>query len=315
MTTLNPHPDILVVEDEVVLRATLQIELERAGYHVRTAVDGEDALRKICEELPSLVLLDVIMPKLDGYEVCRRIKNDIATASLPVIMLTGMSDHEDKLRGLRGGANDYITKPYDRDELLARVRNMLQWSLMQREANPLTGLPGNTAIDNEVRQRLASGADFTFMYVDIDNFKAFNDYYSFRKGDEAIRLTASILTTAISLDGSGQDFVGHVGGDDFVLLVDSAHAKAIAEGIVKEFDEKIPKLYRDADRQRGYIETEDRVGKIAKFPLMTITIAAISNHDGRFAHLGELSQVAAELKAFGKAQARSVVVWDRRQAA
>jgi len=315
MTFIDPQTNILVVEDELFLRTTLQMLLERAGYRVRTAVDGEDALQKIREELPSLVLLDVVMPKMDGYEVCGRIKGDVTTASVPVIMLTGMADHQDKLRGLRGGANDYITKPYEKDELLARVNNMLLWSLMQREANPLTGLPGNTAIESEVRQRLAANEQFTFMYIDIDHFKAFNDYYSFRKGDEAIRVTASILTTAASVEGSGRDFVGHVGGDDFVMIVDSARAHAIAEMIVKEFDQKIPRLYQDSDRQQGYIETADRQGALTRFPIMTITIAAITNQDGRFRHLGELSQVAAELKAFGKGQAGSTVVWDRRQAA
>ncbi|MFH1143272.1 MAG: response regulator [Candidatus Eisenbacteria bacterium] len=306
---------ILVVDDEIVMRVTLKLLLERAGYRVRTAVDGEDALVKVQEEVPALVLLDVVMPKLDGYEVCRRIKGDVQTASLPVIMLTAKTDHEHKLLGLHGGANDYITKPYNEDELLARVSNMLEWSVLQREANPLTGLPGNTAIESEVRRRLEADEQFTFMYADIDNFKAFNDYYCFRKGDEAIRLTASILTTAVSLEGSGHDFVGHVGGDDFVLIVDVAHAKAVAEAVVKEFDEKIPRLYLEADRQRGGIEIADRQGNVRRFPLMTITIAAITQQDQCYAHLGELSQVAAELKSFGKSQAGSVVVWERRHAA
>ncbi|MBP6874488.1 MAG: response regulator [Candidatus Eisenbacteria bacterium] len=313
--TLHPQTNILVVEDEASLRLVLKMELERAGYQVRTAEDGLDALQKIQEELPSLVLLDVMMPNMDGYEVCSRIKSDLATASVPVIMLTGRTEHEDKLRGLRGGANDYITKPYEKDELLARVGNMLVWSMMQREANPLTGLPGNTAIESELAQRLRSETPFTFMYIDIDHFKAFNDYYSFRKGDEAIRLTASILTTAVSIEGSGHDFVGHVGGDDFVMIVDSACAAAIADMVVKEFDAKIPRLYHDTDRQRGYIQTTDRVGVERRFPIMTLTIAAITNQDRKFEHLGELSQVAAELKAFGKSQAGSIVVWNRRQAA
>jgi len=312
---LETQVNILVVEDEVTLRTALKMQLTGSGYRVRTAADGEEALLKIEEELPSLVLLDVVMPKMDGYEVCRRIKDDIHTASVPVIMLTARSDHEDKLKGLRGGANDYVTKPYDWTELQERVRNMLQWSLMQREANPLTGLPGNIAIEKEVRGRLASEVSFAFMYLDIDNFKAFNDYYSFRKGDEAIRLTASIISVTASLEGDGSGFVGHVGGDDFVLIASPESAPAIADAIVAEFDEKIPKLYRDEDRQRGYIETKDRQGEVRRYPLMTITIAAITNSHRKIDHLGELSRIAAELKAFGKEQSKSVVVWDRREAA
>jgi diguanylate cyclase (GGDEF)-like protein len=306
---------ILVVEDDVTLRTMLKLQLERAGYRIRTAEDGEEALHCIQDELPSLVLLDVVMPKLDGYEVCRRIKSQISTANVPVIMLTSRADSDDKIRGLRGGANDYVTKPYEPGELLERVKNILAWSLMQREANPLTGLPGNVAIENEVRARLSGGEQFCFMYLDIDNFKAFNDYYSFRKGDEAIKLTASILVSALSLEGEGQGFVGHVGGDDFVLIARLECAEAIVEAILKEFDEKLPKLYERRDRERGYIETPDRRGCMERFPLMTITIAAVTNRERRIEHLGELSQLAAELKAYGKDRPGSVVIWDRRRAA
>jgi diguanylate cyclase (GGDEF)-like protein len=293
----------------------LKMQLERANYRVRTAVDGEDALQKIHEERPDLVLLDVVMPKMDGYEACRRIKSDIATANIPVIMLTSRADHEDKMRGLRGGANDYVTKPYDLGELHARVRNILNWSMLQREANPLTGLPGNNSIDNEVRARLGGADPFAFMYIDLDHFKSFNDYYSFRKGDEAIRLLASILLSAVSLEGSGSDFVGHIGGDDFVVIAALDRADAIAQAILQEFDEKIPRLYNETDRARGYIETQDRQGCLQQFPVMTVTIAAVAVQDGEIGHIGELSRTVAELKAFGKAKPESVVIWERRHAA
>lgn len=306
---------ILVVEDDVTLRTMLKLRLERAGYHVHTADDGADALRQVEQELPDLVLLDVIMPKLDGYEVCRRIKGQIRTANVPVIMLTSRTDAEDKIRGLRGGANDYITKPYEPGELLERVRNVLSWSLMQREANPLTGLPGNVSIEHEVSARIQSEAKFCFMYIDIDNFKSFNDHYGFRKGDEAIKLTASILASALSLEGEGQGFVGHVGGDDFVLITTLEHMDEVANAIIVEFDAKLPKLYPRDDRERGYIEEPDRRGNVMRFPLMTVTIAAVTTRDRRIQHFGELSQRVAELKAYGKDQPGSVVIWDRRQAA
>jgi len=307
---------ILVVEDDVTLRTMLKMQLERIGYQVATAADGEDGLAKVRAERPDLILLDVVMPKMDGYETCRRIKTDMATANIPVIMLTSRSEHEDKLRGLRGGANDYVTKPYDLGELLARVRNILQWSLLQREANPLTGLPGNNSIDNEVRARLGAGDPFAFMYIDLDHFKAFNDYYSFRKGDEAIRLIASIVVSAVSLEGSGSGFVGHVGGDDFVVISGLDQAEDIAAAIIQEFDAKIPRLYTPEDRERGYVETTDRLGHTKQFPIMTVTIAAVAVQQARgIEHIGELSKIAAELKSFGKSRPESVVIWERRRAA
>ncbi len=305
---------ILVVEDDVNLRTILKLQLERAGYTVRTAEDGETALRLIDAEMPDLVFLDVMMPGMNGYEVCRRIKSDIATANIPVIMLTARSEQEDKVRGLTGGANDYLTKPYELEELLARVKNILQWSLLQRAANPLTGLPGNIAIENELRSRLSLGELFAFLYLDIDNFKAFNDYYSFRKGDEAIKLTASIILSAVSLDGSGSDFVGHVGGDDFILIVDLDYAEAVAQEIIREFDEKAPKLYALEDRKRGFIETHDRLGNAARFPLMSLTIAAVTNKDRVVHHVAEISRAATELKGFGKMKPGSGIVWERRAA-
>jgi diguanylate cyclase (GGDEF)-like protein len=306
---------ILIVEDDITLRTMLKLQLERAGYCVRTAEDGEEALRQIEQELPDLVLLDVVMPKLDGYETCHRIKSQIRTANVPVIMLTSRAEAQEKIRGLRGGANDYVTKPYEPAELLERVRNMLTWSLMQREANPLTGLPGNISIENEVLSRIRSGEKFCFMYIDIDNFKAFNDHYSFRRGDEAIKLTASILVSALSLEGEGEGFVGHVGGDDFVLISTLEHAEAVADAIIEEFDRKLPKLYARKDRERSCIESIDRRGNPVHFPLMTVTIAAVTNRDRRIEHFGELSARAAELKAYGKDQPGSVVIWDRRRAA
>jgi diguanylate cyclase (GGDEF)-like protein len=305
---------LLVVEDDINLRTILKMQLERANYSVRTAENGEDALEALGEELFDLVLLDVIMPGMDGWTVCRHIKNDIATANIPVIMLTARSEQEDRIRGLVGGANDYLTKPYELEELLARVRNILQWSRMQRAANPLTGLPGNIAIENELSRRMDLGETFAFMYIDIDSFKAFNDHYSFRRGDEAIKLTASILLSAVSLEGSGSDFVGHVGGDDFVLIVADECAEAVVAEIIRDFDHKIPKLYEQEDRERGYIETKDRRGNLAKFPLMSITIAVVNGDGRRHKHIGEISQLAAELKSFGKKEAISNVVWERRAA-
>ncbi len=314
MSKTGSEGRILVVEDDINLRTILKMQLERAGYEVRAAEDGEGALRCVDEERPDLILLDVMMPGMNGYEVCRRLKSDIGTANIPIIMLTARSEQEDRIRGLAGGANDYLTKPYEVEELLVRVRNILQWSRLQRAANPLTGLPGNVAIENELRSRISQGREFAFMYLDIDNFKAFNDCYSFRKGDEAIRLTASIILSAISLEGSGNDFVGHVGGDDFIVIIDLTHAESVVQEIIREFDEKAPKLYTPEDRQRGYIETHDRQGASAQFPLMSVTIAAVTNRDREFQHVGEVTQAASELKGFGKKEAGSVVIWERRAA-
>lgn len=303
---------ILVVDDETAIRTLLQFHLERAGYHVVTAVDGVAGLEQIRCDPPDLILLDMMMPGMDGAEVCRRLKSNFVTSQIPVILVTAKAEMKDKIEGLTTGANDYITKPYAADELLARVRNILHWSRMQREANPLTGLPGNIAIEAEATRRIAAGEPFAFLYIDIDHFKAFNDYYSYKQGDEVIKLTASIVLAAIARFGGPTDFVGHVGGDDFVAFCSPEASKQVADEILAEFDKRAPLHHKPMDRNRGYIEVLSRQGGVARIPLMTITVAVVTNVDRSITHVGQLSDKAAEVKRYGKSLPGSVVVRERR---
>jgi len=303
---------ILVIEDEPSLQALLRMQLQRAGYTVAVAGDGEEGLAAVEAVSPDLILMDVMMPRLDGNEVCRRLRSNVRTRQIPIIMLTARAEPDDRLRGLTVGANDYITKPYEQRELLVRVRNLLDWGRLQRDANPLTGLPGNIAIEAEATRRIASLAPFVFMQIDIDNFKAYNDFYNYHRGDQALRLTALILQRAVDDQGTSDDFVGHVGGDDFVLILAPEKAQEVGDGIVRRFDEEIPSLYSKNDRTRGYVQVENRQGKLERFPLMSLTIAAVSSDGKCFTHVAQISDVAAELKKYGKKQPGSVVVWDRR---
>jgi diguanylate cyclase (GGDEF)-like protein len=303
---------ILVVEDESSLRTILKMQLEGAGYEVITANDGVEGLERIRSSPPDLVLLDVMMPRMDGCEVCRRLRANFLTSQIPVIMLTARGQLKDKLDGLDVGANDYLTKPYARQELLVRVRNTLQWSRIQREANPLTGLPGNVAIEVELSHRIESGEPFAFLYIDIDNFKVFNDHRSYQEGDEAIKMMASIILDAVGRFGDATDFVGHVGGDDFVVVSTPTNARAIADDVVRVFDEKAPLFYSEEDRQRGYVEVVNRQMVLTAVPLMSVTVAGITNVGRMITHVGQLSDIAAELKRYGKTCNGSIVVWERR---
>ena len=185
----NSSYRILIADDEPHIRQILRFTLERAGYQVFTASDGEEALARAAEIKPSLVLLDVMMPKVDGYEVCRKMRQDFSLNQVPVIMLSARGDQRDRVAGLENGANDYLVKPYSNEELLLRVKNVLEWNIRQKEANPLTGLPGNTAIEREMIVRISQKKPYAFLYIDIDNFKGFNDYYGYPKGDEIIVLS------------------------------------------------------------------------------------------------------------------------------
>ena len=206
---------ILVIEDEPRLRFILKKQLEDAKdakYEVRTAEDGLKGLEEIRRDPPDLILLDVMMPGLNGFDVCMRLKSDPLTSRIPVIFLTAKSALDDRLRGLEVFADDYLTKPWEHLELLFRVRNQLKTRRAQLQSNALTGLPGNVLIETELTRRITAGEKFAFLHLDLDYFKAFNDYYGYGRGDSMIRFTASILHQTIERHGGDKDFVGHIGG-------------------------------------------------------------------------------------------------------
>ena len=304
---------VLVVEDEINLRDVLRIQLESDGFQVLTAKDGREALEVAVKGLPDLVLLDVMLPHVDGYEMCRRLRGTFATHHIPIIMLTARAEMDGRLQGLEGGANDYISKPWERRELLLRVRNALNWSRQQRAASPLTGLPGNVSINEELGRRLALGKPFAMLQVDVDYFKAFNDHYGYARGDQAIQSLARILVESSRRFGGTGNFIGHIGGDDFVILTTPEEAEALGEAVIAEFVEAVKTLYDPEDRERGYVEVRNRRHAIERFPLMSVTIAMVSTTRHVVSHMAQLIDIAQELKAHGKGIPGSVLVGERRR--
>lgn len=303
---------ILVVDDEPHILQILRFTLEKAGYQVFTAEDGEKALKLIDETPPDLVILDIMMPKMTGNEVCRKMREAYKTSHIPVILLTAKGELSEKIKGLEGGANDYLVKPYSNEELLLRVRNVLDWNVKQREANPLTGLPGNTAIERQLKRRIDSGRPFAFLYIDIDNFKGFNDYYGYQKGDEAIGFLAGILANTVEKLGSKEDFIGHIGGDDFVMITAPAKSEFMARFVTEEFDKGALLLLSEDDVRRGYMEVKNRQGEVLRLPNMSVTIALVVSSENKVQHFAEINDIALELKRYGKQMKGSVVIKERR---
>ena len=306
---------ILIAEDEPALRDVLRMQLELEGYQVSEAHDGRQALEKAASELPDLMLLDVMMPFLDGYAVCRQLRAQFNTRHIPVVMLTARTDMPAKVSGLEGGANDYVTKPWNRAELMLRIKNVLDWSKHQRSASPLTGLPGNHSINDDIRRRITSGERFALLQIDIDHFKAFNDYYGYSRGDQAIQMLARILTDSVQRFGGPGSFVGHIGGDDFVVVASPDTAEQLGEQILEWFNKSSRELYDQEDRERGHVEVMNRRHTIERFPLMSLTIALVSTDRVPVTHLAQLIDIAQELKAHGKGISGSVLVGERRQSA
>jgi len=311
----GPGHRVLVVDDDRNLRKIIATNLELAGFSVETASDGPEALELVEQLQPDIVLLDLMMPYMDGYEVARRIRNhqNPTIANVPIIILTAKGETEDKLRGFEAGADDYITKPFGPQELLARVRAKIRRVEVDASLSPLTRLPGNLAIEAELRRRIDAEEPFAVVYIDLDNFKAFNDVYGFTHGDEAIQMLARVTVDVVRRRGSHTDFVGHIGGDDFIVVTQSDRAEEIAKEVIAEFDRDIRNLYSAKDLRSGYIETRDRRGALNRFPIMTVSMAIVQNDRGQLSNYAQVGEAAAELKRYAKSIAGSVYVKDKRR--
>jgi diguanylate cyclase (GGDEF)-like protein len=305
---------ILVVDDDRDICRSIEVILRLEGYDVRIAHEGEDALEQAMRAQPDLVLLDMMMPGIDGYEVTKRLRHDPRTATASIIMLTARALPADKVLGLTAGCDDYIVKPFDPQELVARVQSALRRSRQMREVSPLTGLPGNFQIAHELERLVRDESnDFAVLYADLDDFKAYNDHYGFMRGDEAIRATGRLLTDALARHRTMPRFAGHIGGDDFVLVTSAERAEPLAQDMVRNFDGLAPSLYDQDDRQRGYIEVPDRRGVLHHYPFLSISIGVVSGALRRIRTQWEASSVATEMKAVAKRKVGSSYEIDRRK--
>jgi len=304
---------ILIIDDTEFMTKLISDILVNAEYDVVIASNGPDGIQKVREEKPDLVILDVIMPGMDGYQVCKQLREDESNNLMPIIMLTAHDNEDDKLTGLELGADDYIIKPFNGRELVSRVRNTLKRIDRNRWANPLTGLQGNIEIQTEINQRIAKMQLFSVIYADLDNFKAYNDVYGFASGDRAIKLTADIIVDSVHQFGNQGDFIGHVGGDDFVVVSTPEKAENICKAIIKDFEDKIKTLYCDEDVARGYIVTSNRQGQVMKFPLISISLAIVANETRELISHIQIAEIAAELKKKAKSMPGSTYVKDRRK--
>ncbi|MBT8213429.1 MAG: response regulator [Acidimicrobiia bacterium] len=303
---------ILVVDDDPDILQFVRMNLELEGFEADTADGGLVALETAKARPPDLVLLDVMMPEMDGLTVLRRLRNSPATANVPVIILTAKALAEDRVKGLDLGADDYITKPFDLEELVARVRTVLRRAQQMRDLSPLTGLPGNFRISRELEKRVERDGDFSVVHADLDNFKAFNDHYGFMRGDSVIKFAATTLLDAAAECGDEEAFVGHVGGDDFVAVISPDHVEQFCKETVRTYDDGILEFYDTADALQGFIEVTDRRGERHAFPVSSISLGVATNQRREINSEWEASAIASEMKEYAKRQHGSSYQIDRR---
>jgi diguanylate cyclase (GGDEF)-like protein len=308
------HRDIALVvdDDEQVLRLVRRV-LERAGYECVTISDGRAAHQAAVEWRPDIILLDIMLGEVTGDEILADLRGDFRTRLIPVVILTARNSLKDKVEHLLAGADDYVTKPFVPEELVARVRAVMSRSTTARHLSPLTGMSGNTDILREISRRLGHRERFAVLYPDIDAFKSYNDHYGFLRGDDVIKTLAAIILEVLEEDFAPQHFAGHVGGDDFVILTEPSMAESIATQITKRFDAAVPALYDPADRARGWIESEERNGNILRSPLVSVSVGIVIAEPDSYLSAAALAARAAEVKGVAKRMPGSKWVLDRRR--
>lgn len=303
---------VLVVDDDPDIARFVEVNLRGDGYVVDIATDGEQGLERALAQPPDLALVDVMMPGMDGFQLVEHLRADPRTSGMSIIMLTAKSLTADKVLGLTAGADDYIIKPFDPVELLARVKGTLRRAEEMRASSPLTGLPGNIRIQDEIAGAVASGRPFALVYADLDNFKAYNDYYGFLRGDAAIKTASGIFQEEARRVAGEAAFVGHMGGDDFVLMVPPERVEDLCHAIIERFDGATGELYEDEDQERGYIEIRSRRGDLQRFPLISISLGVATTERRTFSHREEAVAIATEMKNYAKRSEGSSWAIDRR---
>jgi diguanylate cyclase (GGDEF)-like protein len=297
--------NILVVEDELQTDRLLKETLEVEGYQVITIRSGKDAVQFALRETPHLILLDIMLPGIDGYEVIRRLRNHPKTMHIPIIVLSALGDTNNKIRAFERDADDYVTRPFDTDELLARMRRQLR-RVQQSFLSPLTGLPGGLQVVRAINYKLNSQEPWSILYLDLDNFKAFNDVYGFLAGNDMILLVGQICQRLVHQHGGAEDFVGHIGGDDFVIVTSPMRAKTLCTKIMASYKEESAALYLPEDLERGSISGLDRKGRPFQFPLVSLSIGVVNNQLRRPHSIQEISYLAAEAKRHAKQSTENI---------
>ncbi|MBF0451663.1 MAG: response regulator [Candidatus Magnetomorum sp.] len=314
---------ILIVDDEKS-NIDLLINLLKTDYDTIVAKSGKQALKLVASKNPpDVILLDIIMPEMDGYEVCRQLKSNPATEDIPVIFITAMCDDHDEFKGLELGAADYITKPVRPAIVRARVKNHIQRYMAIKElerlnklafdANPSTGLPGNNSISDAITDALDNKKDVCVIHADLDHFKAFNDKYGFARGDDVIRFTSQLFKQILIKVKSDTAFIGHIGGDDFVIITPSSICQDIANMIIQRFDYGICQFYDKDDILQKGIASTNRAGEKEFFPIMSISLSGVDLSKRQFTKYIQVNDVCTDVKKIAKSTPGSCFFMDRRK--
>ena len=286
---------LLIVEDDNDISNMLKIYFYGLGYDVDVAQRGSEALEKTRQVLPHLIVLDIMLPDIDGYEVCRNLRTSTRTSHIPVIFLTQKDERSDRLQGLELGADDYITKPFDIEELKLRVQGAIRRSEREALTDPRSGLPAGRLIEEQLRIAIRQSG-WAYMDIRLNYFDQFKEVYGFVAGDDALRFTAMLINEVVDEVGTPNDFLGHAGGDNFIIITQEENSTAIRDRLKGCFAEEVQSHYNFMDRQQGYIMAAGADGRMEKTPLMTLAVGIVTPKQQNFADIREITEMAAEAR-------------------
>ena len=264
------------------------------------------------KNIPFLIIINEDAIEVDVIEVCRKIRNDEDNRITPIIVVSSNIDRTHRINVLRESVEYYIKKPVDADYLYYTLKNLNRLLIMNRRISPLTGLPGNVQIHAELKKRLSNKEEFAVLYLDLDNFKAYNDVYGFLKGDKIIQFTARIILQCVHKYFTENAFIGHIGGDDFVAIIPTTEVNNICQEIIATFDKEVSQFFTPEDLEKGYIEVANRKGVMEQFTLTSISIGAVIVEKDRFENILEIGEVGAQVKHVAKSIVGSSYAIDRR---
>lgn len=295
---------LLVVEDDGDIANMLRIYFTGLEFDVDVAARGSEALEKTRQVLPHLIVLDIMLPDIDGYEVCRTLRTNTRTSHIPVIFLTQKDERSDKLQGLELGADDYITKPFDIEELKLRVLGAIRRAERESLTDPHSGLPAGRLIEEQLRHIIREDG-WSLLDVRINHFEPFRDVYGFVAADDVLRFTAMLIGEVVDELGTPADFVGHAGGDNFIIITTDGAAPAIRDRLKARFADEVQSHYNFLDRQQGFIQAPRGNGPNDKVPFMTLAIGVVSPAEQVFADIREITELAAEARRRDAAETAS----------
>lgn len=265
------------------------------------------------KNIPSIIIVNEDAIKVDVIELCKKIRNDDDNSITPIIVVSSNSNRQHRIEILKESVEYYIKKPVNTQYLYFTIKNLGRLININRRISPLTGLPGNVQIHAELKKKISNKEEFSVLYLDLDNFKAYNDIYGFLKGDEIIKYTADIILRCVHSYIPNNSFVGHIGGDDFVAIIPTLNCDKICESIIANFDAGVNAFFTEEDVENGYIEVANRKGVIEQFPLTSISVGVVEADKGRFTNILEIGEVGAQVKHMAKSIMGSSYAIDRRK--